>query len=97
MDIALETILPLVFVVRKVKVMVDTDLAELYGVETKALNQAVKRNAGRFPADFMFQLNDAEFSILKSQNVTSRWGGASKPSICLHRAGHCHAIGRSPE
>ena len=55
--------------------MVDSDLAELYGVETKVFNQAVKRNLGRFPDDFMFQLSELEFSNLRSQFVTSSWGG----------------------
>jgi phage regulator Rha-like protein len=56
---------------RKKKVMLDRDLAKLYGVETKALNQAVKRNIERFPEDFMFQLSDKEFINWKSQIVTS--------------------------
>ena len=73
--ISLETILPSVFVVRGVKAMLDSDLAALYGVETRQLNQAVKRNMDRFPDDFMFQLTRQEFSILKSQTVISRWGG----------------------
>lgn len=60
------------------KVMLDRDLAELYHVETKVLNQAVKRNIKRFPTDFMFQLNQGEFEILKSQIVTSNWGGVRK-------------------
>ncbi len=55
--INLETILPSVFVVRGVKAMIDSDLAALYGVETKRLNEQVKRNIKRFPSDFMFQLN----------------------------------------
>lgn len=55
--------------------MLDSDLAELYGVETKVLIQSVKRNIDRFPEDFMFQLNEDEFKILRSQIVTSRWGG----------------------
>jgi len=74
-NITLETILPSVFVVRGVKAMLDSDLAALYDVETKVLNQAVKRNIERFPQDFMFQLTTEEFNILKSQNVTSSWGG----------------------
>lgn len=74
-EITLDTILPAVFVVRGVKAMLDSDLAALYGVETKVLNQAVKRNIQRFPDDFMFQLTEKEFEILRSQNVTSRWGG----------------------
>ena len=55
--------------------MLDRDLAVLYGVETKALNQAVKRNMDRFPGDFMFQLSKIEFDNLRSQFVTSSWGG----------------------
>ena len=51
------------------------DLAELYGVETKVLMQAVRRNIDRFPQDFLFQLTDQEFTILRSQIVTSSWGG----------------------
>jgi hypothetical protein len=60
-----------IFLIRKRKVMLDSHLAELYGVTTKALNQAVKRNRDRFPADFMFQLNEEEFTNWKSQIVTS--------------------------
>ena len=52
--------------------MLDSDLAELYGVETKVLVQAVKRNIMRFPEDFMFQLTKEEFESLRSQNVTSK-------------------------
>jgi ORF6N domain-containing protein len=55
--------------------MFDADLAALYGVETRALVQAVKRNAERFPQDFMFQLTDKEAEHLRSQFVTSSWGG----------------------
>jgi len=64
-----------IFFLRGQKVMLSTDLAELYDVEPRALVQAVKRNAERFPADFMFQLTDAEFRDLKSQIVISSWGG----------------------
>jgi hypothetical protein len=60
-----------IFTIRSLPVMVDRDLAELYGVETKVLNQAVKRNAARFPESFMFQLNHTEFKDWKSQIVTS--------------------------
>ena len=56
--------------------MLDSDLAELYDVPTKVLNQAVKRNLNRFPADFMFQLSKEEVEILRSQIVTSSWGGS---------------------
>jgi len=52
-----ETVINKIYFIREYKVMLDRDLAELYGVETRALNQAVKRNAERFPNDFMFQLN----------------------------------------
>lgn len=55
--------------------MLDSDLAELYGVETRVLNQAINRNINRFPSDFMFQLNEGEWSNLKSQFVISSWGG----------------------
>ncbi len=65
--------------IRNQKVMLDSDLAELYDVATKVLNQAVKRNIFRFPEDFMFQLTENEYNtILKSQFVTSRWGGKRK-------------------
>jgi hypothetical protein len=62
---------------REHRVLLDADLAELYGVETRVLVQAVKRNSGRFPADFMFQLNAEEFTALRSQSVISntRRGG----------------------
>ena len=60
-----------IFVIRGQKVMLDADLAELYGVETKALNRAVKRNLERFPYDFMFQLTPEEFVGLKCQFGTS--------------------------
>ena len=58
--------------------MLDRDLAKLYGVETKVLNQAVKRNIKRFPEDFMFQLTSEEYTVLRSQIVTSSWGGTRK-------------------
>ena len=58
--------------------MLDFDLAEMYGVKTKALNQSVKRNIRRFPDDFMFQLTNQEFNNLMSQFVTSSWGGTRK-------------------
>jgi ORF6N domain len=61
--------------VRGLRVLFAHDLADLYGVETKKLLQAVKRNTDRFPADFFFQLTDQEFAILRSQFVTSSWGG----------------------
>jgi len=70
-----EVIASNILLIRGQKVMLDTVLAQLYGVETKTLNQAVKRNPHRFPKDFMFQLSDEEWENLRSQNVTSSWGG----------------------
>jgi hypothetical protein len=60
-----------IYVIRGIKLMLDRDLAEMYDVQVKALNQAVKRNIGRFPNDFMFQLSKEEGENLKSQIVTS--------------------------
>ncbi|HWA41268.1 MAG TPA: ORF6N domain-containing protein [Gemmatimonadales bacterium] len=70
-----------IHLIRGMRVMLGPDLAELYGVEARALTQAVKRNRRRFPADFSFQLTMREVSNLKSQIVISSWGGArSRPS-----------------
>jgi hypothetical protein len=63
--------------------MLDRNLAELYVVETKVLNQAVSRNIDRFPADFMFTLTTEEFNNLMSQIATSSWGGSRKPPNVL--------------
>jgi hypothetical protein len=63
-----------IYLIRGCKVMLDSDLAELYQVPTKVLNQAVRRNPGRFPADFMFQLNEDELENWRSQIVTSNPG-----------------------
>jgi len=77
----MEALIPVEVIERKIhlirgrKVMLDRDLAELYNVATKILIQAVKRNIDRFPEDFMFQLNNQEVRILRSQIVTSSWGG----------------------
>jgi len=60
-----------IFTIRGTKVMIDRDLAELYGVKTKVLKQSVKRNINRFPEDFMFEMNEAEFKNWRSQIVTS--------------------------
>ena len=72
--IPMERIERAIILVRGEKVMLDSDLAEIYGVETKALNQAVKRNASRFPVDFVFQLTAKEAESLRSQIVTSNDG-----------------------
>jgi phage regulator Rha-like protein len=63
-----------IFLIRGQKVMLDTDLAELYGVSTKRLNEQVRRNLNRFPLDFMFQLNEEETETLRSQFATSKTG-----------------------
>lgn len=65
----------LIYHIRGKAVMLDRDLADLYQVQTKVLNQAVKRNIDRFPEDFMFQLTEVEFNSLRSQIVTSKRGG----------------------
>lgn len=67
--------------------MLDRDIAELYGVETKRINEQVKRNINRFPPDFMFQLDDVEIENLKSQNATSSWGGIRKPPFAFTEHG----------
>ena len=64
-----------IFILRGERIMLSFDIAALYGIEPKALVQAVKRNIDRFPEDFMFQLSAEEFQNLKSQIVTSSWGG----------------------
>ncbi len=73
--ISSEQVATRILFIRGEKVMLDVDLAFLYQVETKVLKQAVRRNINRFPADFMFALSEAEFSNLRSQFVTSSWGG----------------------
>ena len=67
-----------IHLIRGVQIILDKDLADLYEVETKNLNKAVKRNIERFPEDFMFQLSQEEYENLKSQIVTSSWGGARR-------------------
>ncbi len=76
--VAEQKILNRIYVVRHQKIMLDEDLAEMYRVETRRLNEQVKRNINRFPKDFMFVLTEKEFEILKSQNATSSWGGRRK-------------------
>ena len=77
--IPVERIQQCIYVVRGQKILLDEDLAGLYGVQTRALNQAVSRNVDRLPDDFMFRLSLQEFANLKSQIVTSSWGGRRKP------------------
>lgn len=89
--------------IRGQKVMLDFDLAEMYGVETKRLNQAVRRNSERFPQDFMFQLTDEEvkwlMTNLRSQIVTSSWGGTRYAPLAFTEQGVAMLSGllRSPQ
>ena len=77
-----------ILLIRGHKVMLDSDLAALYGVATKVLVQADKRNVERFPQDFMFQLSREEFTILRSQSVTSsQWGGRRYPPYAFTEQG----------
>jgi hypothetical protein len=87
-----------ILLIRRQRVMLDSDLAELYGVPTKVLNQAVRRNQTRFPQDFMFQLTQQEFQSLRSQIVTSSfksqiaissadWGGRRHPPYAFTEQG----------
>jgi predicted DNA binding protein len=76
--LAEDFVLNKIYTIREQKVMLDRDLANLYQIETKRLNEQVKRNITRFPSDFMFQLTINEFEILKSQIATSSWGGTRK-------------------
>jgi len=85
--ISLEKITSKIYLIRNEKVLLDSDLAVLYGVETKVLIQAVKRNLNRFPDDFMFQLSKGEFKILRSQIVTSSWGGRRYPPFAFTEQG----------
>ena len=76
-----------IFVIRGQKVMLDRDLAGLYGILTKNLNKAVTRNMGRFPEDFMFRLTKDELKNLKFHFGTSSWGGSRKRLRFLYRLG----------
>ncbi len=84
--ISLANITSKIFWIRGEKILLDCDLAQLYDVEIKVLNQSVRRNIERFPSDFMFQFSRKEFLNLKSQFVTSSWGGARKlPFVFTYR------------
>jgi phage regulator Rha-like protein len=76
--VSTETIERRIFVIRGLKVMLDRDLAELYGVETGQLKRAVRRNIDRFPDDFMFELSKGEYEDLRCQSGTLRWGEHAK-------------------
>jgi len=87
-----------IYEIRGVRVMLDRDLAEMYGIETKVLKQAVKRNLERFPSDFMFVLTEQEFANLRSQIVTSSWGGARYQPFAFteHGVAMLSSVLRSP-
>ena len=87
-----EVIMSKIYLIRGHKVMLDTDLAELYGVETKQLKRAVRRNITRFPEDFMFQLQEKEFKDLRSHFGTSSWGGHTLPANGFYRAGSSYVV-----
>lgn len=89
MNIQLEQIQNMIYVIRGQRVMLDSDLAKLYRVETSALNRQVKRNLGRFPEDFMFKLNKNEFESLICQNGISKQGrgGRRKQPIVFTELG----------
>ena len=96
--VPVEQIEKAILLIRGQKVLLDGDLAELYGVKTKALKQAVRRNIERFPKDFMFELTQEEASNLRSQIVTSSsspWGGARYKPMAFTEQGvailHSHA------
>ena len=94
--VPIERIRQAIMQMREQKVILDADLAALYGVETKVLLQAVKRNKDRFPPDFMFQLTKLEFKILRSQFVTSsQWGGRRYPPYAFTEQGVALPKGRS--
>jgi phage regulator Rha-like protein len=76
-----------IYFIREYKVMLDADLAELYGVRTFNLNKAVKRNIERFPPHFMFQLTDREFLQLKGEHATPGWGGRRIPPYAFTEQG----------
>jgi hypothetical protein len=74
MTIPVELVKGRIYLIRGQKVLLDEDLAEMYGVETKRLNEQVRRNISRFPADFMFQLDECEYAGLRSQSATLKGG-----------------------
>ena len=82
-----ESILQRIYIIRDVKVMIDFELAELYNIENKHLKRQVKRNLERFPADFMFVLNQEEHEILRRQIGTSSWGGVRYPPMAFTEQG----------
>lgn len=86
-ELALRTVIPLLYEFRDVIVMLDADLALLYGVETKRLKEQVRRNRSRFPLDFMFELNKEEMKALRSQIATSNRGGTRYAAMVFAEQG----------
>jgi hypothetical protein len=89
-EISVSRIEQKIYLIRGQRVMLDADLAELYGVKTKFLNKAVKRNLDRFPEDFMFQLNNQEFEHLRfpiGTSSLSRWGGPRYKPLAFTQEG----------
>ncbi len=88
-----------IYSIRGQRVMLSTELAALYGVEPKVLMQSVNRHVDRFPDDFAFFLTNQELTILKSQTVTSSWGGLRKPPMAFTEQGVAmlSSVLRSPE
>ncbi len=84
---AIEAITSRILILRGQRVMLDADLAALYGVQTRRLNEQVRRNTARFPKDFVFQVTPAEFANLKSQFATSSWGGRRKLPLAFTEHG----------
>jgi len=84
-----DAVISKIYLIRGQKVILDKDLAKLYGVETKRFKEAVKRNITRFPEDFMFELTEKEFNLLKSQIETSNegWGGTRYPPMAFTEQG----------
>jgi hypothetical protein len=83
----LEAIIPSIVLLRGQKVLLDADLAALYGVETRRLNEQVRRNLKRFPDDFIFEVSEEEFGNLKSHFATSSWGGRRKLPLAFTEHG----------
>jgi hypothetical protein len=86
-DIAELSIIQSIYEIRGYRVMLDFDLAKRYDVETRRLNEQVRRNIERFPSDFMFQITNQEFKNLKSQIATSSWGGTRKMPLAFTQEG----------
>ena len=85
--VEIELISSKIFEYKGVRVILDFEIARLYGVETKVLKQSVKRNIEKFPEDFMLTIDYQDLEILRSQNVTSSWGGNRQSSLAFTEQG----------